>query len=139
MSYLVDANVLSESTRPSPDLNVLQWLENHEHELFISVITIGELQRGVALYPQSRKRSLLEHWMRDLLLTFESRILPIDLRVAQAWSLYYAQQQRHGRKPPSLDSLLAATATVHGFTIVTRNMGDFPEIPLLNPWTPTKT
>lgn len=134
MSYLVDANVLSESTRLSPDTNVLAWLEKHQHELFISVITIGELERGIALYPHSRKRSQLERWMRELLLAFEDRILPVDLRTAQTWGHYYAKQQQNGRKPPSLDSLVAATAAVHNLTVVTRNMADFPSIKVFNPW-----
>ena len=139
MSYLVDTNVLSEPTRPNPDAGVLEWLRQHEHELFISVITAGELQRGVALYPQSRKRQSLEQWLEELLATFEGRILPVDRKIAQEWGHYYAAQQQAGRKPPSLDSLVAATAKVHQLTIVSRNEADFPDVPVVNPWESPKT
>jgi predicted nucleic acid-binding protein len=134
MSYLVDTNVLSESTRANPDPRVLAWLREHEHELFVSVITAGELQRGVALYPQSRKRQRLERWLEELLAAFEGRILPVDRKVAQEWGHYYAAQQQAGRKPPSLDSLVAATAKVYQLTVVSRNAADFPDVPVVNPW-----
>jgi toxin FitB len=134
VSYLVDANVLSESTRLTSNPNVFVWIQEHENDLFISVITVGELERGVALYPQSRKRGSLERWLRELLLTFEGKILPIDLKVAQRWGQYYAEQERRGQKPPSLDSLIAATASVYGLTVVTRNTTDFPGVSVFNPW-----
>ena len=82
MNYLVDANVLSEATRPSPDLKVLAWLERHGSELFLSAVTVGELQRGVALYPQSRKRAALAKWLGEVLKNFEGRILPVDSQIA---------------------------------------------------------
>ena len=134
MNYLVDANVLSEATRPSPDLKVLAWLERHGSELFLSAVTVGELQRGVALYPQSRKRAALAKWLGEVLKNFEGRILPVDSQIAIAWGNYYASQQLKGRKPPALDSLAAATALVHGLTVATRNSGDFPDVTLTNPW-----
>lgn len=134
MSYLVDTNVLSEATRPTPDPSVLGWLQQNEHELFISVITAGELQRGVDLYPLSRKRKSLEEWLENLLAAFEGRILPISETVAREWGHYYSAQQKSGRKPPSLDSLVAATAKVHQLTIVSRNAEDFPDLRVVNPW-----
>ena len=134
MNYLVDANVLSEATRPSPDLKVLAWLERHGSELFLSAVTVGELQRGVALYPQSRKRAALAKWLGEVLKNFEGRILPVDSQIAIAWGNYCASQQLKGRKPPALDSLAAATALVHGLTVATRNSGDFPDVTLTNPW-----
>lgn len=134
MSYLVDTNVLSESTRPDPDPAVLEWLRENEDDVYISVITAGELQRGVALYPHSRKRKSLESWLHELLAAFEGRVLPLDKRIALEWGHYYAAQQRAGRKPPSLDSLVAATAKVHQLTIVSRNANDFPNVAVLNPW-----
>jgi toxin FitB len=138
VSYLVDTNVLSEPTRPNPDAGVLEWLREHEQELYISVITAGELQRGVALYPQSRKRRSLEQWLDQLLAAFEGRILLVDKAIAREWGHYYAAQQKRGRKPQSLDSLVAATAKVHQLTIVSRNAEDFPELSVLNPWTNRK-
>lgn len=134
MNYLVDANVLSEATRPSPDARVMAWLDRHETALFLSTVTVGELQRGIALYPQSRKRTALTAWLKEVLNRFEGCILPVDSPVAVAWGNYYAAQQQKGHKPPSLDSLIAATALVHGLTVATRNADDFPDVPVTNPW-----
>ena len=92
----------------------------------------------MALYPQSRKRQSLEQWLEELLATFEGRILPVDRKIAQEWGHYYAAQQQAGRKPPSLDSFVAATAKVHQLTIVSRNEADFPDIPVVNPWEVSK-
>lgn len=134
MSFLVDANVLSEATRESPDAHVLAWLEDHETELLVSAITIGELQRGVSLYPRSRKRAALEKWLKEVIEAFQGRILPVDETVALAWGEYYAEQQQKGRKPPTLDSLLAATARAHSLAVATRNGEDFPDVAVANPW-----
>jgi predicted nucleic acid-binding protein len=134
MSFLLDSNVLSEPTKPKPSERVLEWLQQHEDDSFLSVITVGELQRGVHLYPLSKKRSVLEQWLEELLTSFENRIVPIDRLVAEVWGKYYAAQQRAGRKPPSLDSWVAATALVHQFTIVSRNVADFPDVPIVNIW-----
>ena len=134
MNYLADANVLSEATRSSPDPRVLAWLERHETDLLLSAVTVGELRRGVALYPQSRKRTALTKWLEEVLESFEGRILAVDREVAVAWGNYHAAQQLKGRKLPVLDSLVAATAQVHGLIVATRNMDDFPDVPLTNPW-----
>jgi predicted nucleic acid-binding protein len=134
MSFLLDSNVLSEPTKPNPNERVLKWLQQHEEDSFLSVITVGELQRGVFLYPLSKKRTVLEKWLKELLESFENRIVPIDRSIAEAWGKYYAAQQSGGRKPPSLDSWVAATALVHQFTIVSRNVVDFPDVPVLNVW-----
>lgn len=135
MNCLVDANVLSEATRPASDPRVLAWLDRHGADLFISAVTVGELRRGVALYPQSRKRAALAKWLEEVVGSFEGRILPVNLEVAVAWGDYYAAQQRKGHKPQALDSLVAATAQVHGFTVATRNAEDFPGVSVTNPWT----
>ena len=134
MNYLVDANVLSEGTRQAPDANVISWLKTHEEELSVSVITLWELQRGISRYPTSRKRAALEKWLDDMLEAFEGRILSVDEEVASKWGAYYAEQEKKGRKPPTLDSLLAATARTHGLTVATRNAADFPDLPVTNPW-----
>ncbi|MBI5384126.1 MAG: type II toxin-antitoxin system VapC family toxin [Verrucomicrobia bacterium] len=134
MSYLVDAKVLSESTYKKPDKRVLTWLEEHEAQLHVSVLTLGELQKGISLYPESRKRAALEKWFKEVLEVFSGRVLPVDQAVALAWGKYYAAQQQAGRKPPALDSLVAATAWVHGFTVVSRNTDDSPGVPVVNPW-----
>lgn len=134
MTCLADANVLSEATRPAPDARVLAWLERHEADLWLSAITVGELRRGVALYPHGRKRAALARWLAEVLEAFGDRIVPVDRAVAEAWGEHHAAQERQGRRLPVLDSLLAATARVHGFTVATRNTADFPGVPVVNPW-----
>lgn len=134
MNYLADANVLSEATRPAPEGRVLAWIERHEADLLLSAVTVGELRRGIALYPQSRKRAGLTKWLEEVLESFEGRILPVDRQVAVAWGNYHAAQQLKGRTLPALDSLVAATAQIHGLTVATRNVEDFPDVPVTNPW-----
>lgn len=134
MNCLADANVLSEATRPAPDPRVLAWLERHEADLWLSAITVGELRRGVALYPHGRKRAALTRWLAEVLEAFGDRIVPVDLAVAEAWGEHHAAQQRQGRRLPVPDSLLAATARVHGFTVATCNEADFPGVAVVNPW-----
>ena len=135
MSYLVDANVLCEATRPTADPKVLDWLEGHDAELYVSVITLGEISKGIQLLPRSKKRNLLETWFRELDSGFAERVLPVDKAVVTAWARLYAVNQKAGRLLPSFDSLLAATAQHHGLIIATRNAGDFPpEVKLANPW-----
>lgn len=134
MSFLVDANVLSEATKPHPDARVTAWLTEHDDELHVSVLTLGELRRGISLCPQSRKRAALDVWLRNLMLAFSDRILPVDQTVALAWGEYYAKLQHLGRKPPTIDSLLAATARVHNLTVASRNVDDFSSVPVVNPW-----
>lgn len=134
MKYLADANVLSEATRPDPEARVLTWIERHESDLYLSAVTMGELRRGVALYPQSRKRALLTKWLQEVLENFEDRIVAVDHEVALAWGNYHAAQQLKGRRLPTLDSLVAATALVYGMTVATRNVRDFPDVAVTNPW-----
>jgi len=135
MSYLVDANVLCEATRPKPDSNVVEWLEQHDSELYVSVITLGEIDKGIQLLPKSRKRSSLQKWFRELQSGFSGRTIPVDNDVMNAWAKMYATSQKAGLLLPSFDSLLAATALHHQFVIATRNSPDFPPtVKLVNPW-----
>ncbi|HAV64698.1 MAG TPA: VapC toxin family PIN domain ribonuclease [Verrucomicrobiales bacterium] len=135
MSHLVDANVLCEATRPEANPNVLAWLEKHDADLHVSVITLGEIEKGIRLLPRSRKRSQLERWYDELVASFEGRVLPVDQAVMSEWSALYARNQKAGRLLPGFDSLLAATAACHGLTIATRNADDFPaDAKLVNPW-----
>ena len=140
MSFLIDTNVISELTRPSPDSRVVSFLhETDEDSLFISVITLGELRRGVALKAEGRAKSSLDSWLRhDLRERFAGRIVDVTAPVAEMWGVLMAAAKRQGTVLHALDGFLAATARVHAQTLVTRNIKDFApfEVSLLNPWTP---
>jgi predicted nucleic acid-binding protein len=134
MSFLVDANVLSETTKPEPNASVLAWMEAHDGEVFVSALTLGEIQKGISLYPNSRKRRALEKWFGRLMEALARRILPCDTEASLEWGCHYAALQKKGQRPPLMDSLLAATAKVHGLTVVTRNVKDMPGVECVNPW-----
>lgn len=136
MSYLIDTNVLSELRRRDPDANVVRWMTGRPAStLYLSVLTLGELRKGVeGLTEGDRKRRLLDWLEVELPAFFAGRILAVDATVAQRWGRLLAQA---GRPLPAIDSLLAATALAHGLTLVTRNLRDFqhPELTVLDPWT----
>lgn len=135
MSYLVDTNVLSELRRRQPDAQVVQWFSARPAgTLYLSVLTLGEIRKGVeALSDQRRKLPLLDWLETDLPAFFEGRILPVDRAVAELWGRMQAQA---GRPLPAIDSLLAATAQHHGLMLVTRNVRDMEGLgaSLVNPW-----
>jgi len=136
---LLDTNVLSEVTRPAPDARVLDWLDRlDEDRSFISVISIAEIRRGVALMDEGRKRDALAEWLaRDLPQRFEQRVLPVDEPVALAWGDLMGIAKRRGRGLSSMDGLIAATAIARQLTLATRNTRDFEDfgIELFDPWT----
>jgi predicted nucleic acid-binding protein len=136
---LLDTNVLSEVTRPAPDARVLDWLDRlDEDRSFISVISIAEIRRGVALMDEGRKRDALAEWLaRDLPQRFEQRVLPVDEPVALAWGDLMGLAKRRGRGLSSMDGLIAATAIARQLTLATRNTRDFEDfgIELFDPWT----
>ncbi|WP_273793848.1 type II toxin-antitoxin system VapC family toxin [Brucella anthropi] len=140
MRLLLDTNVLSEVTRPSPDTNVLGWLDRlDEDRTFISVVSIAEIRRGVALMDEGRRRNSLTEWLaRDLPQRFEQRVLPVDEAVALAWGDLMGVAKRRGRGLSSMDGLIGATAIAQGLTLATRNIKDFDGfgIDLYNPWMP---
>lgn len=136
MSYLVDTNVLSELRRRDPDANVVRWMADRPATtLHLSVLTVGELRKGVeGMAEGARKRRLLDWLEIELPMFFAGRILPVDAAVADRWGRLLAQA---GRPLPAIDSLLAATALAHGLTLITRNLRDFqhPDLRVLDPWT----
>jgi len=136
---LLDTNVLSEVTRPAPDARVLDWLDGlDEDRSFISVVSIAEIRRGVALMDEGRKREALAEWLaRDLPQRFEQRILPVDEPVALAWGDLMGLAKRRGRGLSSMDGLIAATAIAQQLTLATRNTRNFEGfgIELFDPWT----
>jgi predicted nucleic acid-binding protein len=123
MNYLVDANVLSEATRPRPTPKVLQWLTSHESDLLIDAIILAELRFGILLLPSGRKRSTLEDWFEKLEQTIEC--LPWDRPVAARWAELLVDLRKRGVVLPVLDSMIAATALYHNLAIATRNERDF--------------
>lgn len=135
MSYLIDTNVLSELRKREPDAMVLQWFaERPANTLYLSVLTLGELRKGIDALPETPRKLVLLDWLEAELPTFfAGRILPVDSRVADRWGRLVAQV---GRPLPAIDSLLAATALAHGLTLVTRNLKDFehPDLKVIDPW-----
>ena len=139
MRLLLDTNVLSEVTRPAPDAGVLAWLDRlDEDRSFISVVSIAEIRRGVALMDEGRKREVLAEWLaRDLPRRFEQRVLPVDEKVALAWGDLMGLAKRRDRGLSSMDGLIAATAMAQELTLATRNTKDFEGLglELFDPWT----
>lgn len=137
MTYLLDTNAISEITKPSPDPAFMAWFTDQEaDELFISVITLGELRRGTALLAPGDKRRRYEAVHRGLARTFADRILPIDEPAALLWGELSARHRQLGRAPTVADELIAATALARDLVIVTRNVRDFEPsgCKLIAPW-----
>ena len=123
MKYLVDANVLSEPTKPSPDPRVIEWLRANEAEIGVDPVILGELRFGILILPRGRKRAALEHW-------FDAGVgrlqcLPWDADTGLKWAELLARLRRTGKAMLVKDSLMAATAAVHDLAIATRNRADF--------------
>lgn len=138
MSFLLDTNVLSEPMKERPNPGVLAWLSQvDEDQAFVSVVTITELRYGVERLAGGKRRERLDVWLRkDLLLRFDGRVLPIDLRIADACGGLMARSETVGRPIEVRDAFIAATAEVHGLTLVTRNTSDFePTLKaIVSPW-----
>jgi toxin FitB len=139
VSFLLDTNVLSEPMKERPNSRVVAWLsEANEDQVFVSVVTITELRYGVERLATGKRRERLDGWLRkDLISRFAGRILPIDLRIADACGGLMARSESMGRPIEARDAFIAATAEVHGLTLVTRNTEDFgPTLKaIVNPWT----
>jgi predicted nucleic acid-binding protein len=139
MSYLLDTNVVSELVRPKPDANVLGWFEAvPDRALHLSVLSLGEIRKGVELLKAGARREKLRLWLEhDLPHWFEDRLLPVSAPVADRWGRLLAGATR---PVPAIDSLLAATAIHHELRLVTRNTADFPfpSLEIVNPWQSSK-
>jgi len=135
MNYLVDTNIISELIKPTPNAHVFSWAQTVSNAtLYLSVLTVGEIQKGIAKLTDPLKQKRLSAWLeQDLPAWFKDRILPIHQDIAIKWGLLQATA---GRSLPVIDSLLAATALHHQLTLVTRNTKDFdfPGLTLLSPW-----
>lgn len=134
MKFLVDANVLSEVTKAAPDRRVVEWLRHHERDLSVDPFILGEIRFGILLLPKGKRRTRLEQW-------FDGGVqrlycLPWEAETGLRWAELIASLKRAGRAMPIKDSLIAATALVHGLTVVTRIDRDFAKagVKVLNPF-----
>ena len=136
--FLLDTIIVSELVKPKPEANVTEWVQNiDESLLYLSVLTLGEIRRGIAALPQSRRRATLEAWLdKDLRARFEGRILVIDQEVADRWGSLTSAARNSRIVLPVIDGLLAATALEHNLTLVTRDTGQIPSmgVAVFNPW-----
>lgn len=136
MSWLVDTNIFSEPAKSKPDPRVVSWLRDHEPELYVSTITIGELRRGIERLPAGKRKTQLHAWLQSLCDCMKGRVLSFNTSTAHVWGQLKAKWDKAGLNVPSLDSQIAATAQRHNLTLVTRNTSDFDltGIKLLNPF-----
>jgi len=136
--FLLDTNVISELTRPEPDARVSLWLDTvDESLLFLSVLTLGEIRKGLSALGSAQRRARLEVWLvAELTTRFANRLLSIDAGIADRWGRLAGEAKRAGKPLPVIDGLLAATALHHDLKIVTRNTRDFAihRVESLNPW-----
>lgn len=136
--FLLDTNCVSELVRVQPEPRVMQWVDTAEEGLlYLSVLTLGEIRKGLLAIPQSKRRAHLETWLEvELQARFSGRILPVDAAVAGRWGLLAGQAKRKGMPLGIIDGLLAATALHHNLTVVSRNARHFTnaQVPVLNPW-----
>jgi predicted nucleic acid-binding protein len=123
MKYLVDANVLSEPTKPVPNLRVIEWLKKHEREIAVDPIILGEIRFGILLIPRGQRRQRMEKWFAQ----GAARIfcLPWDKATGLRWAKLIADLRKSGLSMPIKDSFIAATAYVHDLILVSRNKRDF--------------
>jgi predicted nucleic acid-binding protein len=138
-AFLLDTNVISELLKPKLEPKVATWIDATDEELlFLSVLTLAEIRKGVVLLPRSARRTSLEAWLsKDLPLRFSGRILDIDQEVAHRWGQISGLASAKGVNVPVIDGLLSATAIQHNLILVTRNTRDVAAtgVTLFNPWT----
>lgn len=138
--FLLDTNFVSEIEKVQPNENVSRWLRDaQEDELYISVLTLGEIRKGIVSLMTGRKRANLERWLEGVLRpSFGPRVLPVSGTIAERWGILTGEARRKGRLISAIDGLLAATAIEHNLTLVTRNIRDFEAVPVsvISPWEP---
>jgi len=138
MSYLLDTCVVSEFAAGQPSEKVLSWISGLDPEtVYLSVVTVGEIQKGIEKLPASKRKEALRVWLKDdLLVRFHDRLLPLGIGEMLAWGTLISRVEAKGVPMPLIDSLIAATALHHDLVIVTRDVDDFAPsgASLLNPW-----
>jgi tRNA(fMet)-specific endonuclease VapC len=138
MSYLLDTCVISELVAKRPEPKVINWIDSiADTRLYLSVITIGEIRKGVEKLPDSKRKTLIRSWLEDqLLIRFDGRIVPIDTDLILTWGQLVGMLEATGKQMAAIDSLIATTALHGRFTLVTRNVEDFKNagVMILNPW-----
>ena len=138
MKYLLDTCVISELIKKNPSQKVVKWISKiEENNLFISVLTVGEIHKGIEKIPTSKKKEQLYKWVNyDLKERFKDRIIAFDLLTATAWGKVQAQSELVGKAMPAIDGQIAATGISYDLTVVTRNTRDMEisGVSLLNPW-----
>lgn len=138
MNYLLDTNVISELVAKRPNTQVVRWVDSLDPQhVYLSVITIGEIRKGVEKLPPSKRRDDILAWLKtDLQPRFAGRIVDLTIAVMLTWGELAGRLERQGQTMPVMDSLLAATALTHGLGLVTRNESDFQHtgVQLFNPW-----
>lgn len=138
MSFLLDTSVVSELVKKVPHEGVVSWLGRQDEEsLYLSVLTLGELEKGISKLRASARRDRLRTWLaRELTARFADRLLPVDVPVAARWGMLTGNAEKRGTPLPVIDSLIAATALERGFSVVTRNVADFERcgVACVDPW-----
>lgn len=138
MKYLLDTCVISELVKQTPNVKVLDWLGRQSSDsLYVSFITVGEIKKGIVKRGGDLCAQRLARWLNEEILgTFADRILPVDKEVSMEWGRICGDAERVGRRRPAIDALIAATASVHSMTLVTRNVDDMTGmgVPILNPF-----
>jgi len=138
MNYLLDTCLISELAKSKPDQRVVDWiLSENETNFYISVLTFGELHKGVEKLPESKKKEELRIWIADELKNrFQNRVIGIDMRVSILWGKIQCFAEKNGKSMPVIDSLIAATGIAYDLTVVTRNVTDVEQsgVKLFNPW-----
>lgn len=135
--YLVDTNILSELTKPTPSPQVEAFLRQSKDRVFVSVFSIGEIRKGIASLAASNRRAILQDWLdNEIMPWLGDRVLPVTLEIAERWGDLSALLKARGRPRPAVDAVLAATAFKHDLVLVTRNVRDYEDlgITILNPW-----
>lgn len=138
MNYLLDTCVISELIKARPTKSVVKWVESiDERSMFISVLTLGEIHKGITKLRASKKKRTLQEWVsNDLNQRFDNRIIPVSIEIARIWGEVQGKAEKKCEKMPAIDSLIGATAIAYDFTVVTRNAADMENsgVQIHNPW-----
>ncbi len=138
MKYLLDTNVISELITKFPNERVVQWIDELDPaSIYLSVITVGEIRKGIEKLPDSKRKDDLQSWLTDeLLIRFQDRILVVDLDVMLTWGELVGRLEQSGRPLAAIDSIIAALSLTHSCSLVTRNEADFKDagLKIINPW-----